>query len=250
MTDTLLLVGRRHTDAVAQRHARRLRDREVADRVAVETYEGDPGELEVDAGTGAAVGADADGATYVVPLAVAPDRDTTSGIPGALPAARHCQPLGTSPAVTSALVDRATEAAPPGEDASLALVAFGDTSLEAPRRTTEDHAARLREASAYGEVTTAYLLQNPAAECVRYNLSGDRAVAVPFFLAACEETERAIPERLELDRGGLAYADPLGAHEAVTDAIEAEVAKARAIGAGTASVSPVATDGSGADTRE
>jgi sirohydrochlorin ferrochelatase len=235
MTDALLLVGRQHTDAVAQRHARRLRERDVADRVDVATYDRDLVELE----------ADVDGETYVVPMAVAPDRDTARGIPGEFPAARHCQPVGTSPAVSRALADRARAAAEPGRDASLALVAFGDTSLEAARRTTEDHAARLRAASAYGEVTTGYLLQNPAAECVRYNLSGDRAVAVPFFLAPCEETERAIPEKLELDRGGLSYADPLGAHEAVTDAIEAEVAKARAIGAGTASVTPVAADGAG-----
>lgn len=235
MTDALLLVGRHHTRSVAKRHARRLRDRGVVDRVTVETYDRDPAEID----------AEADDSTYVVPMAVAPDRDTTRGIPGALPAARHCQPVGTSPAVSRALADRAAETTPPGADASLALVAFGDTSLEGSRRTTEDHAARLRENSAYGEVTTAYLLQNPAAECVRYNLSGERAVAVPFFVADCEETESALPEKLELNRGGLAYADPLGDHEAVTDAIEAEVAKARAIDSGTASVSPVATDGAG-----
>ena len=236
MTDALLLVGRQHTRSVARRHAARLRERGVADRVAVETYDRDPAELDVDAG----------GSTYVVPMAVAPDRDTTRGIPGQLPAARHCRPVGTSAAVSRALADRAAEATAPGDDASLALVAFGDSSMEGPRRATEDHAARLRETAGYGEVTTAYLLQNPAAECVRYNLTGDRAVAVPFFVAPCEETEDALPDRLELDRGGLAYADPLGAHEAVTDAIAAEFAKARAVDAGTAAVRPVAADGAGA----
>lgn len=233
MTDTLLLVGRAHTRETAKRHATRLRDRGVADRVRVATYDREPSELDVEA--------DAD--TYVVPMAVAPDRDTTRGIPGALPAARHCEPIGTSAAVTRALADRARETVEPGEDASVALVAFGDTSMEDARRTTEKHAARLREDSGYGEVTTAYLLQNPAAECVRYNLGGERAVAVPFFVAPCEETDEALPEKLELDRGGLAYADPLGTHEAVTDAIEAELSKARAIEAGTAAVQPVATDG-------
>lgn len=233
MTDALLLVGRTHVRETAERHAERLRERNVVGRVDVETYERDPAEID----------APAEETTYVVPMAAAPDRDTTRGIPGALPTARHCEPIGTSPAVSRALADRAREATPPGEDASLALVAFGDTSLEGSRRVTEDHAARLREATTYGEVTTAYLLQNPAAECVRYNLSGKRAVAVPFFVAPCEETEQALPEKLELDRGGLAYADPLGDHEAVTDAIEAELAKARAIDAGTASVDPVATDG-------
>jgi sirohydrochlorin ferrochelatase len=237
MTDTLLLVGRAHTREMAQRHAARLRERGVADRVRVATYERDPAELEVE------LAADAD--TYVVPMTVAPDRDTTRGIPGALPAARHCEPVGTSAAVTRALADRAREAVEPDADAdaAVALVAFGDTSMDDARRTTETHAARLRERAAFGEVTTAYLLQNPAAECVRYNLGGDRAVVVPFFVAACEETDEALPEKLELDRGGLAYADPLGDHEAVTDAIAAELSKARAIEAGTAAVQPVATDG-------
>ncbi|MUV88373.1 sirohydrochlorin chelatase [Natronomonas sp. CBA1123] len=233
MTDTLLLVGRQHTRAVAETHAMRLRERGVADRIGVDTYDHDPAELSADTG----------GETYVVPMAVAPTRDTTRGIPGALPTAHHCEPVGTSPAVSRALADRAREAVAPGDDASLALLAFGDTSREGHRRATEAHATRLRESTQYGEVTAAYLLQNPAAECVRYNLSGDRAVAVPFFIAPCEETDSALPAKLELDRGGLAYADPLGDHEAVTDAIEAEVAKARSLGSGTAAVDPVATDG-------
>lgn len=238
MTDALLLVGRAHTREVAQQHAARLRNRVAADRVAVETYDRDPAEL------GGDPGGDAD-TTYVVPMAAAPSRDTKRGIPGAFPGARHCEPVGASPAITRALADRAREAVDPGSEVSLALMAFGDSSGSGQRLATEDHAERLRARSAYGEVATAYLLQNPAAECVRYNLTGERAVAVPFFLASCEETETALPEKLELDRGGLAYGDPLGAHEAVTDAIEAEVAKARAIEAGTASVRPVAADGSG-----
>jgi sirohydrochlorin ferrochelatase len=233
MTDTLLLVGRQHTRAVAETHAMRLRERGVADRIGVDTYDHDPAELSADTG----------GETYVVPMAVAPTRDTTRDIPGALPTAHHCEPVGTSPAVSRALADRAREAVAPGDDASLALLAFGDTSREGHRRATEAHATRLRESTRYGEVTAAYLLQNPAAECVRYNLSGDRAVAVPFFIAPCEETDSALPAKLELERGGLAYADPLGDHAAVTDAIEAEVAKARSLGSGTAAVDPVATDG-------
>jgi sirohydrochlorin ferrochelatase len=232
MTDTLLLVGRTHARAAARTHAERLRSRSVADRVAVATYESDPAELDPGLDPGDA---------YVVPMAAAPDRDTTRAIPGALPAAHHCEPVGTSPAVARGLADRAREAVPATADASLALVAFGAGS----RETTERQAARLRETTDYGEVTTAYLLRNPAVECLRYNLSGERAVVVPFFVAACEETEDAIPEKLDLDRGGIEYTAPLGTHEAVTDAIEAEFAKARALGAGTAAVRPVATDGRG-----
>ena len=235
MTDTLLLVGRTHTRDVARIHADRLRSRGVADRVSVATYDDTPAEL----------APDTTGTVYVVPMTAAPDRDTTRAIPGAIPNARHCEPVGTSPAVARAIARRADTALPAAPDVSLALVAFGDSAGNGSRRTTEQQAGRLRETTAYGEVTTAYMLQNPAVECLRYNLSGERAVVVPFFIAASEETEQAIPEKLELDRGGLVYADPLGTHEVVTDAIEAELAKARAIGSGTAAVSPVATDGRG-----
>ena len=237
MTDTLLLVGRDHIEGIARRHAEALRDRSVADRVAVATYERDPIELDAEVG--------GRGETYVVPIAPAPDHDTTRALPGALPGAHHCEPVGTSPVIAEGLADRARVVLPDETDASLALVAFGDTSSDGSRTATEQQAMRLRELTAYGEVRTAYLLQNPAVECLRYNLSGERAVVVPFFFAPCEETERALPKKLELDRGGIEYAEPLGTHESVTDAIEAEFAKARSLGAGTAAVSPVATDGRG-----
>lgn len=237
MTDTLLLVGRDHVGDAARRHAERLRNRSVADRVTVATYDRDPMDLDAEVG--------GPGDTYVVPVAPAPDHDTARALPGALPGARHCEPVGTSPVIAEGLADRAREALPASEEASLALVAFGDTSADGSRTTTEQQAARLREGTDYGEVTTAYLLQNPAVECLRYNLTGERAVVVPFFFAPCEETERALPEKLELDRGGIEDADPLGTHEAVTDAIEAEFVKARSLGSGTAAVSPVATDGRG-----
>lgn len=240
MTDELLLVGRGRARTVLETHADRLRERGVAERVGIARYDDDPAELAWPSG--------GRGDTrYVVPLAAAHDRDTTSRVPAALPDAYHCEPVGTCRAVTGALADRAREEVTAGEDATLALVAFGDTSRPYQRRATETHAARLRETTAYGEVVTAYLLQNPAAECVRYNVTGDRGVVVPFFVTECEATVEAIPEKLELDRGGLAYADPLGAHPAVTDAVAAEVAKARALGGRTAPVRPVATDGGAAD---
>jgi sirohydrochlorin ferrochelatase len=235
MKDVLLLVGRTHTRDIAQFHADRLRERGVADRVSVATYDGDPTELDPDT----------EGTVYVVPMAPAPDRDTTRAIPGAIPDAHHCEPVGTSPAIVRGLADRARETLSPGPDVSLGLVAFGGGPDSSSWRTTEQQADRLRETVAYGDVTTAYLLENPAVECLRYNLPGKHAVVVPFFLAPCEETDHAIPGKLELDRGGLVYADPLGTHEAVTDAIEAEFAKARAIGSGTAAIRPIATDGRG-----
>ena len=135
------------------------------------------------------------------------------------------------------------------------LVGFGSSSQPYQRRTADYHATRLREGTAYDTVLTCYLLQNPAVECVRYNVPTERAVAVPLFLGHSEATQRRIPTALELDRGGISYAEPLLDHAGVTDAIAAEVERQRALGTDahsttfqanlTADSQPVATDGDG-----
>ncbi|WP_323674171.1 CbiX/SirB N-terminal domain-containing protein [Halorubellus sp. PRR65] len=258
-TDAILLIGRgtRNASDVLDVHAERL-DRRVDDvDVHVATYEHDPvrdlaDDLErVDAET-----------TYAVPMCAAHSHDTVSRIPTALATVpgdvTYCEPLGQSPALTEVVADRATARVPADDDATLILVAFGSSSLPYQRQTADHHAARLRERSGYGEVLTCYLLQNPAVECVRYTATNPRAVAVPLFVTRTEVTERRIPDELELDRGGIAYADPLGAHPRITDAVHAEVERQRAL-AGTdataagafdgragATERPIATDGEGA----
>lgn len=226
--DALVLIGRTDARDVIETHASRLSSRGVADGVHVALCGREPGRELRSALAGVTANT-----VYAVPMTVAHNRDTLGPVPAALAGlpgeVRYCEPIGCTRAVTTVLAERAAAAVPPGPDVSLALVAFGDSSLPYQRRVTETHARRLRE-SGYGEVTTCYLLQNPAVECVRYNVTGEHAVAVPLFLADCEETERAIPRLLELDRGGFAYADVLGTHEALTDAVESRVATRRAIG--------------------
>lgn len=256
-TDALLLIGRETTgtQAVAETHAERLRARARVDSVHVATYEGEPvRELRAEL---SAIDADR---TFAVPLCAAHTHETTAALPSALsflPGEVHyCEPVGESPAVTEVLCERAEALVPAAEDASLVLVGFGSSSKPYSRQTVEYHATRLREGTDYGEVTTCYLLQSPAVECARYSVSGERAVAVPLFVAESEATSEKIPEKLELDRGGLAYADPLGTHERVTDAIEAEVEKQRALTTRgresrtfeatlTVTRQPIATDGEG-----
>lgn len=258
-SDALLLIGRRtaHARDVFETHADRLVRRDAADAVHVATYETEPvrdlrEQLE---------SIDAD-RVYAVPMSPAHTHDTLGDLPAALSfvpgEVQYCEPLGGSPAVTEVLTRRAADRVPPDEDASLVLVGFGSSSKPYHRQTTEYHAARIREQSDYGEVVTCYLLQNPAVECVRYDVSTDRAVAVPLFVARSEATEEQIPERLELGRGGIEYADPFGEHPRITDAIHAEVEKQRVLARNgdSAPVSfeaqlarnrhPVATDGEGA----
>ncbi len=227
-TDTLLLVGRETGSAreLYETHADRLRGRTGVDDAVVATYEREPAELRD------RLALDAD-RVFAVPMTVAHDNDTAGGVAAALSAlsceVRYCEPPGLSPAVTDAVVDRAAGGVPAEPDATLVLVGFGSSSKPYGRLTADYHAERLRERTDYADVVTCYVLQNPAVECARYNVATDRAVAVPLFVDPCEATEREIPAALELDRGGIAYTDPLGDHPRLTDAIHAEVARERAL---------------------
>jgi len=254
--DTLLLVASEagRTTIAFETHARRLRDRNVCDEVQVLRYEHEPRrelgdelrQLDTDR-------------AFVLPLSVAHSHETLEAIPGLFDAidapVQYCEPLGRSPLVTEALVDRAAAEVPDGPESSVALVAFGSGGKPHQRQVTEYHADRIRERTAFGEVEACYLLQNPAVECVRYNLSRDHAVAVPLFFADCEATETAIPSKLELDRGGLAYADTLGGHPLIAEAIAAAVETERTLAETdsprtfeetiAATARPMATDGDG-----
>jgi sirohydrochlorin ferrochelatase len=228
-TDALVLVARESPAAadVLGTHARRLREREPTAEVHTATWAAEPGrELREPF---ADVTADR---TFVVPVRAAHGRATTDGVPAAFDAldgaVRYCEPVGPSPAVTDALAARAAEGVAPGPDASLLLVGLGSGDQPFERQAADYHAARLRETTAYDEVRSAFLLQNPAVECARYAVSNDRVVAVPLPLVPSAVTDEEIPRKLELDRGGLAYADPLGDDRAVTDAIAARVAERRA----------------------
>ncbi|WP_436930797.1 CbiX/SirB N-terminal domain-containing protein [Halosimplex halobium] len=257
-TDALLLIARetRNAREVLETHADRLRRRGLVDTVEVTTYESEPvRELR---GRFERIAAET---VYAVPMCAAHSHDTIDGIPAALAAVpgevHYCEPVGGSPAVTEVLEARGTDLVPADDDVSLVLVGFGSSSKPYHRQTADYHAARLREQSDFGEVVTCYLLQNPTVDCVRYNTTGDRTVAVPLFLTRTEATERRIPAELEPERGAVEYADPLGVHPRVTDAVQAEVEKQRALAAdGTASRAsfeaqltrtkqPVATDGEG-----
>jgi sirohydrochlorin ferrochelatase len=252
-SDALLLIGRRttHAQETLQTHAERLDDG-LVDEVHVGTYESEPiRELREQF-----AGIDAD-RVFAIPVTVAHSYATLDDLPAALTHVTgdvHLgEPLGGSPVVTEVLTSRAAEEVPAGEDVSLALVGFGSSSKPYHRQTAEYHATRIAEQSAYGEVETCYLLQNPTVECVRYTLSNERAVAVPLFFTRSEATERRIPEALELDRGGIEYADPLGTHRRITDAIRAEVEHQRVLADSDAASPtvdaerhrPVATDGEG-----
>jgi sirohydrochlorin ferrochelatase len=203
-TESILLIGRNTGNAqeVFETHAARLRQRRAVDRVVVGTYDTEPVRELQDRLQG--MSADT---VYAVPMFFAHRHETTSGVPAVLSYVSgdvaYCEPPGNSPAITGVIQDRASNHVPPGPEQSLVLVGFGSNSRPYDRKTTEYHAARLREQSRYGEVVPCYLLQNPAVECVRYNVNGKRTVAVPLFFTRSAPTADTIPEKLELERGGI-----------------------------------------------
>lgn len=256
-TDSLLLIGRETSTArdSFRTHADRLVRRAGVDDVEIALYEEEPVRELRDR----FAGIDAD-TVYAVPMCAAHAHDTLDAVPGALSYVegdvRYCEPVGRSPAVTDVIEDRAAMSLPPDDDAAIVLVAFGSSSKPHHRRTAEYHAQRLRERSGYGQVISCYLVQNPAVECVRYAVETRRAVAVPLFVTRSPATEERIPAALELDRGGIEYADPLGKHPRITDAIHAEIERRRALSTDssedatfedrlTRTTCPVATDGEG-----
>lgn len=255
--DTVILIGREGTQAreTLGTHAARLAHRGVVDAVEVVTYAEEPiREL------GPQFEAIAAERSFVLPMCFAHSHETTDAIPAALSylssEVRYCEPIGRSPALTDLITRRASTHLEPSDETTLVLVGLGSSSQPYYRQTAEYHAARIREGAVYADVVTCYLLQNPAAECARYNVRTDRAVAVPLFLTRNETTAERIPTKLELDRGGIAYADPFGEHSRVTDAIHAEVERQRVFADDDGSTSfenalarerrPVATDGEGA----
>ncbi|MDS0220570.1 sirohydrochlorin chelatase [Haloarcula sp. S1AR25-5A] len=259
-TGTLLLIGRQTAESLQpiQTHAARLRDRNVADTVRVETYD-----ETWDESVGGNAPEDGDELVLAVPLTIAYTNETRHVIPSI---ARRwgetvslCTPIGHSPALTEIIAERADERVARPEETSLLLVGLGSGSLSDQRRTVEYHERRLRDRTAYDEVRSCYVLQDPVVECARYNVSNEAVVAVPMFVAPSPVTKTTIPEKLDIDRSGIDYADPIGTHERLTDAIQADVARHSALdqsaddGGGSDRVScppavrarPVVTDGQG-----
>jgi sirohydrochlorin ferrochelatase len=241
--ESILLIARATGDreTVVRTHADRLAAESDVDAVRVVTYESEPAQ-ELRAAL-ADITADQ---VYAVPMHAAHTHETLSGIPAALSTVAaevtYCEPVGQRSAATAVIQARATEAKSDHGDQSLVIVAFGSSANPHQRETAEYHARRLRERTAYAAVRPCYLLQNPTAECVRYNVPTDRAVAVPMFVSATEATESRIPEALELDRGGIDYADPFGTHQGITEAIQRSVREQRAV-RGQKQTSPTSFEG-------
>ncbi len=228
-TETVLLIGPSTNTAsgVLDSHAKRLGQRSFADEVDTATFETDPvRELR---------GQFTDITTervYAVPVITAHTSTTMERLPTALSYisgdVRYCEPVGRSPAVTEIIVRRTSGLVSADEEASMILVSSGCSSKPYHRQAAEYHAARIRDQSSYTDVVTCHLVQDPAIECVHYEVSNGRVVAVPLFFTRNENTSK-LSRKLGFERGNVDWIDPFSSHPRITDAIRAEVEKQRAL---------------------
>jgi sirohydrochlorin ferrochelatase len=225
---TLLLVGR-HTDGSSQAmevHAERLRDRDIAASVRVARYDRTHA-VDGDGAVLSGVEPPDDGAVFLLPAVMANTGATghaVRAIAASLPdPVCVCDPIGRAPAVSRLLLERAEDAVDPSAETALVLVGFGSGSPSGSRGPLEYHERRLRGRSDYGEVRSCYLLQDPTAECVRYNTSGRRMVVVPAFISPGPAIRTEIRAKIRDER--VTYAEPIGTHPLLTDAMHAAVTK-------------------------
>jgi sirohydrochlorin ferrochelatase len=228
---TLLLVGR-HTDGSSRAidaHAERLRDRGVAASVRGVRYD----RTHAVDGDGTALSeasAHDDGDVFLLPAVVANTRGTRHAVRSIAASISApvcvCDPIGRAPVVSRLLLERAEEAAEPSGDTALVLVGFdSESSPPESRETLEYHARRLRERSGYGDVGSCYLLRDPSVECAQYNVSERRIAVVPAFVSPGPAIEAEIRAKIRDDSDRVSYADPLGTHPRLTDAMHAAVTK-------------------------
>ncbi|MFB6183492.1 MAG: CbiX/SirB N-terminal domain-containing protein [Haloarculaceae archaeon] len=230
MTDALLLVGRRteRSGEVLSTHARRLRERAAADAVHVVQYTQNPTRTV----TTALDDVEAETAV-VIPIVVDREHFPTDAVAAATPTGvRVSEPIGHSPAVTDLLLDRAHAAADAPTETSLVLVGLGRGGAASTERAVESHAARVRASACFDQVVTGYLVADPSVECVGYEVVNDDVVVVPLFVADDESVTERVPDRLRLPNRTVAYTSPLGTHDLLTRAIEAELARQCVLAAG------------------
>lgn len=106
------------------------------------------------------------------------------------------------------------------ERRSLLVVAHGFT--REGEHPAHDHAARLRHADVFDEVSAAFVNDEPSVREQIESMQADRLVVVPLFVSGGHFVGSVVPEQVEAAcPAGVAvdYARPVGTHERTTDVV-------------------------------
>ena len=138
---------------------------------------------------------------------------------------RYTEPIGAHPRLANVVVQRAREAGA-GECDALAVLGHGTPRNPDSERNVYLQAERVAAMSAFPEVTTIFLEQEPNMRDVFQLVAAESVVVVPLFVADGWHVGETIPEDLALDgpvtrRDGrrLCYAGAVGTHPLVAEVI-------------------------------
>lgn len=149
---------------------------------------------------------------YIVPVFISEGYFTRTVIPreleleGAVTRRRdrkilYCDPVGSHPRMTEALLERAREVAPgvPPEASSLLIVGHGTELNENSARAVKDQVARIGERGLYAQVGAAYMEEPPLVADWDVLTSQQHVVVVPFFISDGLHSFQDIPVLLGIE---------------------------------------------------
>ena len=111
----------------------------------------------------------------------------------------YCGPVGTHPAMTDVIIQRAqsvTGDSDVGPDMGLAVVGHGTKRNANSAKAIQYHADRVRTRERFAEVRALFLDEDPAVERLPDLFDTDAVVVVPLFIADGYHTREDIPQDL------------------------------------------------------
>jgi sirohydrochlorin cobaltochelatase len=113
----------------------------------------------------------------------------------------YCGPVGTHPAMTDVVVERAQSVTGDpnvGEGVGLAVVGHGTERNENSAKAIHYHADRVRERGRFAEVQALFMDEDPEVDDVTDHFDCRDVVVVPLFVADGFHTQEDIPEDMGL----------------------------------------------------
>ncbi len=114
----------------------------------------------------------------------------------------YCEPVGSNPRMTDALLHRAREVAPgvPPAKTSLFIVGHGTDLNDNSARAAKDQVAKIQAMGEYGEVVSAYMEEPPLISDWDQLSTQPNVVVVPFFISDGLHSYEDIPVLLGLEK--------------------------------------------------
>ncbi len=117
---------------------------------------------------------------------------------------RYCQPVGSHPHMTDALLHRAREVAPgvPAAETSLFIVGHGTNLNDNSAKAAKDQVKLISARGEYAEVISSYMEEAPLISDWATLASAPNVIVVPFFISDGLHSYEDIPVLLGIEKEG------------------------------------------------